>query len=302
MIHGGSFNGIPLGKTFSTHSWVGEHSVKTAKKTQGFQPRDFDVDTALSRMTNLSKHREELIARFIIGLKTDLGIKNLTDMFDCIYLLAQDTFANSTINLAQNAYDLTNSGNGTFITDTGFTGDGVSGYLNTSFNPSTVSGNFTQNNASFGCYINKTVNIQQADMGAADNVTGAGSFINTNAANTPGGFNGSVNSSTIFSSPANTNLLPTGLFSFKRETSLTATQFKNGSIFNSSSTSSVSGALRNASFFIANFNTSTTGGVSAGSASSKQFAFAFIGNANFDHGVIYKRAQEYLQAIGAAVG
>jgi len=82
----------------------------------------------------------------ICGMVTD-GTWALMDVF---YVFATDTAADAELNLVSTSYGLTQTGTVTFTANQGFTGDGVAGYLNTGWTPSTNGVHYTQNSASLG--------------------------------------------------------------------------------------------------------------------------------------------------------
>jgi hypothetical protein len=83
----------------------------------------------------------------ICGLVTD----GVWSAFDAFYVLGTDTASNANLNLVSSSFALTPHGSPTFTANSGYNGaDGSTTiYLDTGFNPSTVSGNYTLNTAHF---------------------------------------------------------------------------------------------------------------------------------------------------------
>lgn len=141
----------------------------------------YDADAvALWSGYNPSAARRRIISDIYVQAK-DLGI-NFSAMFDALYVLGgglddpgyttpQDReFCRR--NWAQRAYDLVeiDSANLSFVTDVGFTGNGVSSKLNSTFNPTTApSPKFTQASGSLG-FWSHTSPQGGVDMGNGNSV------------------------------------------------------------------------------------------------------------------------------------
>lgn len=75
------------------------------------------------------------------------------DKLDAFYMLAAADAQSSLLNWVSTSYNLTAINSPAFVTDRGYTGDGSTSYLETSFNPTTAVGaKFTQNAASQGLW------------------------------------------------------------------------------------------------------------------------------------------------------
>lgn len=147
------FNGLsnsqPLAPGSGTFGFTGAGNATNQTFEAEYQAY-LDKGTALG-YTLPSEEQQDLQNTLTKTLK-DNGILAL---LDCFYIWAQDGDSDmATLNLVDpNNFQVTKFNSPTFTTNQGFTGNGVSSYLNTNFNPTTASGNFSQNNASFGAWL-----------------------------------------------------------------------------------------------------------------------------------------------------
>lgn len=176
----------------------------------------------------------------------------------------------------------------TYTVGEGFTGDGVSAYLDTTWNPSVDAVNYTQNAASFGLYMRDTGAQVQAQMGLTGvfdalifRDTGSGDFnaINNNLAGNSSGGNSEA-----------------GLYFLNRSASNSFNTYLNGaSIYTANRTSN---GIPNIPFYILSRN-------NAGSAiqsSSGQFSQAFIGGDLSSLATEnYNAIQTFMTAIGSEI-
>ena len=102
---------------------------------------------------SLSTIQEVRVNTFVKMVKDSLSITSLSDKFDVMYLLANETSESGLKNIVKRSHDAEiGAANVTFTTWEGFLGDGIGGYINTDYNPSTQGVNFTLNDASLGVY------------------------------------------------------------------------------------------------------------------------------------------------------
>lgn len=87
-------------------------------------------------------------------LVTDLKTAGIWSKLDAFYLFATDGDSDyATLNfVAPSSFQATKTNSPTFTANEGFTGDGVSAYLDTNLNQANDTTNYTQNDASFGVY------------------------------------------------------------------------------------------------------------------------------------------------------
>jgi hypothetical protein len=84
--------------------------------------------------TPLSSGQVTLIDTFVTSLKTGLSITTLDEVFDVMYILAGETAESSLRNLIKNDHHATAVNSPTFTALEGFTGDGLTKYINTNYN------------------------------------------------------------------------------------------------------------------------------------------------------------------------
>jgi hypothetical protein len=121
---------------------------------------DSDLLTYINGIvTPLSDNQLTLLNNFIVGIKLDLGIENLSDFFDFIYILAGETEETSRRNLVSRNYDLTLSNSPTFTQFEGYYANGTQ-YLLTNYIPSVHGVNYTRYNGAIGVY-NRSVPLNE---------------------------------------------------------------------------------------------------------------------------------------------
>jgi Glycosyl hydrolase family 30 beta sandwich domain len=101
----------------------------------------------VARMTNApSAGRQNAISRLIAQLKRS----GVWSQLDALYVLCSHDEQAALLNWVGGSFNLTRTG-GTFTAGYGWTGDGISGFLDTGFNPATASTpKFVRDSASFG--------------------------------------------------------------------------------------------------------------------------------------------------------
>jgi len=131
----------------------------------------------LARTSGLSGTETTAYTTMICGLVTDgvitgnlSGATGCGSILDGLYIFATNTTTTANLNLCGTSFGLTSHGTITFNADTGYTGNGSTGYLDTGFNLSTAGGHFLQNSASLGVYVltNRTSDSTMVAMGADD--------------------------------------------------------------------------------------------------------------------------------------
>ena len=116
----------------------------------------------------ISQSQANRIDNFISMIKDSLGIGSLSEFWDVLYLTGNETQTLAYRNLVSRNYDLTlGSATVTFTQWQGFNSDGIGGYLNTNYNPSTNGVNFTQNSCNITIY--SISNIAEAKVDFANN-------------------------------------------------------------------------------------------------------------------------------------
>jgi hypothetical protein len=134
--------------------WIGRNRGGGISLQTYWANRHPELKTYITGLTTpLSEAQIIKLGVFIEALKTGLSITNLSDTFDVMYIFAGETEESSLKNLVKNANHCTAVNAPTFTALEGFTGDGLSSYIDSNYNPSTVGNKFTLNDASIGIYI-----------------------------------------------------------------------------------------------------------------------------------------------------
>jgi len=151
MIKGGDTRGLSTSDKFRIP--YNRPTKNYDGKAYYFPQRDADVGNLLARITNVSKGNEYAIEQLILGIKKDHGIKELSELFDGLWVFSAETQANALINWISSSYPMTISGSN-FVWDPTF---GIRFTVNDTFISTTLTPatcvNFTQYSFSFGCYV-----------------------------------------------------------------------------------------------------------------------------------------------------
>ena len=132
---------------------------------------DPDLATYMAGLsTPLNTSQKTLLNSFYITIKSGLGLTNIYDYFDIIYILGGETKESSYRNLVKRAHDITVTFEPTWTAFEGSRGNGSTQFLNSNYNPSTHGINYTQNNASLGIYSRTDKSANMRDIGVYDGV------------------------------------------------------------------------------------------------------------------------------------
>lgn len=104
--------------------------------------------------TPISDAQKVKVNDLILGLKSGLGIANLSDAFDVIQIQANETEEIALRNLVKSSNHAIKSGSPIFTAFKGFKGNKTTGYLNSGFDPFNDKDNYSLNSASTGVYLN----------------------------------------------------------------------------------------------------------------------------------------------------
>ena len=121
---------------------------------------DADLQVYLGSLTTaLSSGQVALLNTFVKDLKSGLEIANLSDAFDVMYILANETSESGLNNLVKRSHDATLSSTApTFTALEGFTGNGTSAYIDADYTPSVDNDTLSLNDASYGAYTRTSIN------------------------------------------------------------------------------------------------------------------------------------------------
>ena len=112
------------------------------------------VNYVLGLTTSLSLGQKKRLDSFVTLLKTELNITNLSDFFDCMWVISGETKESSYRNLVKNAHHLTDIIAPTWIKFEGIQGNAIDQRVDTNFNPYTEGINFKQNDCCIGVKSN----------------------------------------------------------------------------------------------------------------------------------------------------
>ncbi len=235
---------------------------------------------------------------FVVPYKSDDGLTNLSDAYDVMYYLANETAESSLRNLVKRAHDAVAVNSPTFTPYEGWAGDGISSYIDTNYNPATEGSKYTLNNCSLGIYSRTDSAGTYCDIGSrtdTTNYTGLFSRLATgivahrihNVATIS--VNGTVADSLGMNIVTRNAAAQTGLFGYKNKVQLS----NSPGVGNTTS-------IPNGNFYISARNLVGTG---AETLSPRQYALAFAGNHRAQESVnyLYDRFQALMTANGKQV-
>lgn len=231
-------------------------------------------------------------ARIINNLIISLQATGVWSKLDALYLFAAADSQAALLNWKSTSFNCTAVNSPTFTADRGYAGDGVSSYLNTAFTPSTAAGNFVQDSAMLGVWINAGTDTADGTGTAMGAAGGNGSFIVPRF--TGDLIRGRINQAATANCGASTTRR--GLTCLDRSGAALTTGYRNGASAGTMTTAS-SGLATVAVFLGANDTTgSPTGPV------DNRMAAAAIGGSLGDAGnlALYNALNTYLTAVGAA--
>lgn len=216
--------------------------------------------------TALSDSQMMNIDEFVSMVKDSFSISLLSEKFDVMYLLGNETSEAALLNLVERDNDATAQGSPTFTAWQGFTA--ASGkYLNTTFNPNDEGVNYTLNSGSFGVYIRNNTLSAGIDMGGrASEISEDQIWLTVRY--TGNKFYAECNSATLIE---NANLDSRGLFVISRTAADLTAVYQNGRSLSPSVAVAIS--IFDGFIFIGSLNE----GGSPVSPTDRQYAFAFMG-------------------------
>jgi hypothetical protein len=257
---------------------------------------DDDVDTYISGLsTQLGSTFLGYLDTFVTDLKADMGITNLSDAFDIMYVFANETEEAGKRNLVGRSYDCTNQHSTTWTQYRGFTGNGSTDYLTTGYTPNTHKVRLSQNSASFGYYarVAATPSGNRECMGCGQ--ASPDSYFAM--VETPGVYI-YLNDATNLVFTPNPDATSAGMFILCRPNSTNINYYRNKSVrLSSDATTSV--AVPNVELVILAGNSSGT----IENFSANELSFAFVGrNLTADEvGYVTDRFEIFMDSLGYGI-
>lgn len=226
------------------------------------------------------------LQELILGLRNDGNLTEL-DLFHTIGGLETDEQRlTPLISTANTAFTTVNSPT---LDSNGVTGNGSSSYINTLWNPASNGMRYSLNSASMGLYsrTNSTVGTS-VDFGCKGSATSRSQIFSKYSAN--GQFY--LNTSS-FKDVAMSDSL--GLISIDRTGASTGGVYKNGTLLDSNTVSSL--AIPDAVWFIGALNNNGT----PANYSARNIAFCYAGGGLINQNALYNRVQTYMTRRGINV-
>lgn len=251
---------------------------------------------ANSLTTALSDSQMTNIDNFITMLKDSLSITSLSQKFDAMYILANETAEAGLKNLVKRSHDATAVNSPTFTQWEGFAGNGSSSYLNTNYNVTTQRSAVSANNQSIGIYSRTDKVEDKNDMGVIIN-----SLSDTSTSRIAIMYNATSGFVSLGRSAAATVANSLGLFVGSRTASTTLAIYQNGTLLSMGAQSGTgTGISMNGNHYICAIN--RVGGA-IWNFSTRQYSFSFIGAGLTATEVrqVYNCIQAYMTGIGKQV-
>ena len=252
-----------------------ESSVDVSVDTSSEDAYDADLVTYWTGLsTPLSTGQKDDLNTFILAIKAALGITNLSEAFDTMWVLANETSEAALRNLVARANDCelvseSTKEDPTFVQFRGFYNKTVDSYINTNFNPDTQGSRYDENTASWGfACLTDDAGQNNGDMGGMGDTTAKRVWltISTGAA--------SINYSINTPSRAISNFYDSrGFYIATKSGATTIAMYRNGYLVDST-IGSTEGERPNANVYLCCQNSN---GVPAGFNTFRTYAFVFFG-------------------------
>ena len=247
------------------------------------------------RITDPGDTRKDVYATLIDGLEAD----GLWAKLDALWMFAADITGNAVVNLKSSSFTASLVNSPTFTADEGYTGNGSTSYVSSTYTPSTAGGNYTQNSAAFGVYIrtDRATGSAFNDMGVQ--TTAGGSKVSDLIPRwTDGNCYYTLNAATggaFVNTGANS---VRGFRALSRVGSTLATPYKNGTAVEAGDAATSSG-LPAVAFYIGAKNNAGT----AANFSTDQIAASFIagGLDATENSNLASRINAYMTSLGKNV-
>lgn len=239
--------------------------------------------TALfARMTTApTPARKAAITTLISALKA----AGVWSKLDALYLMAAADSQAAKLNWIADRNNITETATVTFTADRGYAGDGITGTLDTNFNPTTAGGNFALNGHSMGVWSRTA------------NALAGGGWLMGSATSAIAPFGDSKTNFYIRSGSTTSNAVPhagtPGLYALSRGNATNVRRYKNG--VELADTLLSSSALNNESLLLMRRN-------GAAVYTDNQVAAAHIGGdlTTSENLALYNAVNAYLTTVGAA--
>lgn len=124
--------------------------------------------------TQYNTTHKQAISDFIAGIKSDNGVSHLSDICDVMYFLGSPTSDNSVLNVVSSSFTALPVNSPTFVSNQGYTSNGLTSYINTQYDASSMMNAVSIND--FGLYIFLRTDVSEItnECGISD---GGGNFL-----------------------------------------------------------------------------------------------------------------------------
>lgn len=224
------------------------------------------------------------------GMRTDGDLTKL----DRLWVFAQEVQDYSRVSIVNpSATQITEVNTPGWTANQGYTGNGTNEYLNSNYNLSSSSSNYTQNSASFGVYSRSNTATATTELGCFNG--GVPTYNGVSCKFSDNSCYGSVNNSTSADLTKTSITRGDGLICAIRTASNASTLYQNGAELSGvTNKTTVSAALLNLNLLIAANNNNGT----PINFSTKQLAMAFIGSGTISQANFYSRFQTFATTRG----
>lgn len=241
------------------------------------------ADALIAAMSPAPDATREAHIRTLIAALQSGGV---WDQLDCLYILAAHDAQAARLNWIARQYDMTAFNAPAFTVDRGYTGDGTSSYLGSSYNPTLGGTKLAQDSASVAAWIG----TEQTSSTARDASAGGRTNINSRNSTTLAGSINTVSAISV-TLPANTSI---GFSAWSRESGV-LTRFYKAGVQVGADNATVSTTMTSGTGTLL-ANTSGTAGWTTRRTQAGLFGRAITAA---QHLALYNALQAYMTAVGA---
>jgi len=249
-----------------------------------WSPTDTDAIAYIARLSSVpSAERKYRIDTFIKALKA----AGLWSKIDALWDLCAGSEADSLRNIKSTSFSLAKTGTVTFTPNIGANGDGSTGYLSTQFTPSTAGGQYAQNSATVGAFVNNPDIAANKFVVGTNNSTFGPRLRPAQVTSATYGVAGFINNGTAFTGTRKAKPTPV-LASISRTASTSAAVYENGA--NTGSDANASTGNPTQAIWLMRNSTNY---------SSETLAFAYVGGGlnDAENAALWDAIRVYLNAV-----
>jgi len=256
----------------------------------GYVITDADAAAHVARLsTPISATRKRAIDNLIIDLKAG----GVYSKLDCMWDLCAASEADALRNIKSASFSLAKTGTVAFTPNIGAAGDGSTGYLSTQFTPSTAGGQYAQNSATVGAFVNNPDTATNKFVVGTNNSTFGPRLRPAQVTTGTYGVSGYINNATAFAGTRKAKPTPV-LASIGRTGALIASVYENG-VKTGEDIANISTGIPTQAIWLMRNGTNY---------SSETLAFAYIGGGLTDaeNEALWEAIRAYLVAVQRPIG